>query len=95
VGSAESRGWRALVGELVRVGDPIAARASMIKRHLSGVLSYFKHHITNAGSEAINSVVQMLKKRAFGFRSFKNFRTAVLFRCGGLDLYPTSHLNAG
>lgn len=67
----------------------------MIKRHLSGVLSYFKHRITNAGSEAINSVVQMLKKRAFGFRSFENFRTAVLFRCGGLDLYPTSHLKAG
>ena len=67
----------------------------MIKRHLSGVLSYFKHRITNAGSEAINSVVQMLKKRAFGFRSFENFRIAVLFRCGGLDLYPRSHLKSG
>lgn len=27
--------------------------------------------------------------------SFQNFRTVVLFRCGGLDLYPTAHLKAG
>jgi transposase len=69
--------------------------AAMVKRHLPNVLTYFKHLITNAGSEAINSVVQMLKKRAFGYRNFENFRTVVLFRCGGLDLYPTSHLKAG
>ena len=66
----------------------------MIKRHLPNVLTYFTHRITNAGSEALNSVIQMLKKRAFGYRSFKNFRTAILFRCGGLDLYPT-HPKAG
>ena len=35
------------------------------------------------------------KKRAFGYRSFENFRTVVLFRCGGLDLYPSTHLKAG
>lgn len=55
----------------------------MVKRHLPNVLTYLKHRITNAGSEAINSVVQMLKKRAFGYRNFENFRTVVLFRCGG------------
>jgi len=38
----------------------------------------------------------MVKKRAFGFRSFPNFRVAVLFRCGDLNLYPrlASHPNA-
>jgi len=60
------------------------------------VLSYFANPITNAASEAINSTIQMIKKRAFGFRSFVNFRVAVLFRCGDLDLYPrfASHPNA-
>lgn len=67
---------------------PVKKVAAMVKRHLHNVLTYFKHRITNAGSEAINSVVQMLKKRAFGYRSFENFRTVVLFRCGGLELYP-------
>lgn len=51
----------------------------MIKRHLSGVLSYFKHRITNAGSEAINSVVQMLKKRAFGFGASRTFELPCCF----------------
>lgn len=64
----------------------------MVKRHLPNVLTYFKHRLTNAGSEAINSVIQMLKKRALGYRSFSNFRVAVLFRCGGLDLYPSQSL---
>ena len=30
----------------------------MVKAHLPNVLTYFKHRITNAGSEAINTVVQ-------------------------------------
>lgn len=75
--------------------EPVKKVAAMIRRHLPNVLTYFKHRITNAGSEAINSVVQMLKKRAFGYRNFDNFRTVVLFRCGGLDLYPTAHPKAG
>ena len=56
------------------------------------MLTFFKHRITNAGSEAINTVVQMLKKRAFGYRNFQNFRIVILFRCGGLNLYPATHL---
>jgi len=68
--------------------QPVKKVAAMIRRHLPGVLSYFKHRITNSASEALNSTIQMIKKRAFGFRSFDNFRTAVLFRCGGLQLRP-------
>lgn len=75
--------------------EPVKEVARMVKRHLHNVLTYFKHRITNAGSEAINSVLQMLKKRAFGYRNFQNFRTVVLFRCGGLDLYPAAHPKLG
>jgi transposase len=74
---------------------PVKKVAAMIARHLPNVLTYFEHRITNAASESINSVVQLLKKRAFGYRSFPNFRTAVLFRCGGLDLYPSTHPISG
>ena len=68
--------------------EPVRKVAAMIHRHLPNVLSYFTNAVTNAASEAINSTIQMIKKRAFGFRSFPNFRVSVLFRCGGLDLYP-------
>jgi transposase len=67
---------------------PVIKVAQMILRHLPNVMTYFSHRITNAVSESINAVVRLLQKRAFGYRSFSNFRTAVLFRCGGLDLYP-------
>src|SRR5439155_355985 len=47
---------------------PVRRVAAMIHRHLPNVLSYFKTPITNAASEAINSTIQMIKKRAFGYR---------------------------
>jgi transposase len=62
--------------------------ARMIERHLPNVLTYFKHRITNAASEGINAGVQLLSSRARGFRSFANFRVSILFRHGGLNLYP-------
>jgi len=68
--------------------DPVKKVAATVRRHLDGVLAYFTHRITNSASEALNSTIQMIKKRAFGFRSFPNFRYAVLFRCGGLQLHP-------
>lgn len=68
--------------------QPVKNVAAMIRRHLQGVLAYFTHRITNSSSEALNSTIQMIKKRAFGFRSFDNFRVAILFRCGNLQLYP-------
>ena len=79
------RGWHAWA---IRSRlPPVIEVARMIERHLPNVLTYFKHRITNAASESINSVVRLLQKRAFGYRSFNNFRIAVLFRCGGLELY--------
>jgi len=87
--AAGERWWQRWHGWAVRSRlAPVKKVARMVKSHLHNVLTYFKHRVTNAGSEALNSVVQMLKKRAFGYRSFMNFRIAILFHCGGLDLYP-------
>ena len=67
---------------------PVIKVAKMLKRHLPNLLSYFRHRITNATSEGFNSVIQALKYAARGFRSFKNYRTRILFFCGKLDLRP-------
>jgi transposase len=67
---------------------PVLEVARMIKRHLPNVLTYFRHRITNAMSEGIASKIQALKKGANGFRNRDNFKTAIYFHCGGLDLYP-------
>jgi transposase len=63
--------------------------AKMVKSHLHNILTYYAHGITNAVSEGINSAIQTIKKRAGGYRNVENFKTAIYFHCGGLDLYPT------
>lgn len=68
--------------------DPIVMAAKTIKRHLPNILTYFKHRITNAVAEGLNSKIQMVKEMACGFRSREHYRTAIYFHCGGLDLYP-------
>ena len=70
--------------------EPVKKVARMIKAHLPNVMTYFTHHITSATNEAINGVIKTLVKRSYGFRSFPNFRTAVLFHCGKLQLYPAT-----
>lgn len=71
---------------------PIKNVAVMLKKHLQGLLTYFRHRITNAQSEGFNSRVQAIKSAARGFRSFENYRIRILFYCGKLNLLPeTSH----
>ncbi len=67
---------------------PIIEAAKTLKRHLPNLLTYFKHWITNATTEGINSKIQMLKLMACGYRNREHYKTAILFHCGGLDLYP-------
>jgi transposase len=62
--------------------------ARMLKPHLENLLTYLKHHITNAVTEGFNSKIQSLKSAARGFRSFRNYRIRILFFCGKLNLYP-------
>jgi transposase len=40
----------------------------MLKTHLPNILTYFKHRITNAVSEGLNSKIQAIKATARGFR---------------------------
>ena len=68
--------------------QPVIEVAQMLKRHLDNLLTYLKHHITNAVTEGLNSKIQNLKSAARGFRNFRNYRIRILFFCGKLNLYP-------
>jgi transposase len=70
---------------------PVVEAARLIQRHLPNVMTYFTHRITNAVSEGLNSKIQTIKKRAYGFRNREHFKTAIYFHCGGLNLYPATH----
>ena len=68
--------------------EPIKAKARMIKSHLPNILTYFKHPISNAVAEGLNSKIQTIKANARGYRSFRGFRNSILFYCGDLDMAP-------
>ncbi len=71
--------------------EPVIEVARTLKRHLPGRLSYFAHPITNAGAESLDSRIQAIRVSARGYRNRENFKTAIFFHCGGLDLYPQTH----
>ncbi|MDR7486623.1 MAG: transposase, partial [Armatimonadota bacterium] len=76
--------WRATHSRL----QPVAEVAKLIRRHLPNILTYLRHRITNAGLEAVNAMIQWVKRTARGFRNAENCKTAIYFHCGGLNLYP-------
>jgi len=62
--------------------------AKMFNAHLKGVCNALVQGFSNAMAERLNGKIQEIKATARGYRTFKNFRSAILFFHGGLDLYP-------
>lgn len=70
---------------------PVMKAAKKLKKHERRLLNYFTHRITNSMSESLNGQIERLKRVANGFRNKTNFRIAILFHHGGLELYPVTH----
>ena len=69
---------------------PIQKVASMVLNHLQGILIAILKNATNAVSESKNNKIQHIKRNAYGFRNRERFKTAILFHCGGLQLYSNT-----
>ena len=74
---------------------PVIEKARMFRKYLRQILMYFRHRITNAVSEGLNSKIETIRKKAYGFRNREHFKTAIYFHCGGLNLYPVTHKKVG
>ncbi len=62
--------------------------AHTLAANLQGLLNAVKWKLTNAYAESINASIQEVKTVARGFRQFENFRIAILFFLGKLELNP-------
>jgi transposase len=60
----------------------------MFLNHAKGVVNALISNLNNAMAERLNGKIQEIKLRSRGYRKFENFRSAILFFHGGLDLYP-------
>jgi transposase len=56
--------------------------------HARGVVNALISGLNNAMAERLNGKIQEIKLTARGYRKFQNFRSAILFFHGGLNLYP-------
>jgi transposase len=68
--------------------EPMKKVARMLRERLGNVVTWWRHPITNAVSEGLNSRIQSIKSAARGFHSFASYRIRILFFCGKLDLKP-------
>jgi transposase len=83
------RGWTAMIDWMARSRlKPMVNVSRMLREHLWGIINAVVLKATNAHLESVNAKIQALKKRACGYRNRARFRDAILFHCGGLDLYP-------
>jgi transposase len=60
----------------------------MFKNHLNGIVNALVSSFNNAMAERLNGKIQEIKIAGRGYRKFENFRSAILFFHGGLNLYP-------
>ena len=66
----------------------ISKVAKMFINHFVGVCNALVETISNAMAERLNGKIQEIKTVGRGYRTYNNFRSAILFFNGGLNLYP-------
>jgi len=49
-----------------------------IRNHLDGISNYFRNRTTSGAMEGINNRIKLIKRQAYGFVNFSNFRERLL-----------------
>lgn len=49
-----------------------------LDHYMYGIQNYFKHQLTNAGSEGFNNKINLIKRRAYGFHDIEYFMLKIL-----------------
>ncbi len=65
--------------------DQIKDAAKTIKNHWNGIASWFRSNINNGILEGLNSVIQAAKRKARGFKTFKNLKIIAYLITAKLD----------
>lgn len=82
---AESLRWWIRRAKLSRL-EPFRKLAFCLQEHWSGIVAFLKTRVTNGVIEAINGLLQLAKRSARGFRSFKYFQAVAYLKAAKLKL---------
>ena len=66
--------------------EPFKKLSRTIQDHWEGILGFFPNRVTSAAIEAINGLIQIARRRARGYRNFKNLQAIAYWTAGRLDL---------
>jgi transposase len=66
--------------------EPFKKLVITIREHWEGVVAFMETRLTNGLIEAINGLLQLAKRMARGFRSFKTFRLIAYLKTANLKL---------
>lgn len=79
------RAKTALINLLDRMAHSKLSEIKTLRRTLqrwhNEILNYFKTRLTNARTEGFNNVAKLVQKRAYGYKSFRNYRLRLLSAC--------------
>lgn len=56
----------------------LSEAVSTIRNWFDSIVNYFAHRTTNGPAEGINNKIKVIKRMAYGFRNFANFRLRIL-----------------
>ena len=77
------------VQELMKHDLPHMDKVALaLRNNFQELLNYVKWKVSNGYAEAVDALIQEIKTVARGFRRFENFRIAILFFLGKLELDP-------
>lgn len=70
--------------------------ARTIRAHWDGVVAYLRTRVTNGAAEALNGIIQTVKRKSRGFRTFEYFRAMIYLVASHLrfdlpDPVPVTH----
>jgi transposase len=79
------RAHHALTAQTDRLADSVVPELQTFRRTLirwrREILEYFRTGLTNARTEGFNNKAKVVKKRAYGYRSFANYRLRLVNAC--------------
>ena len=69
-----------------KISDYMQTAVKTCKKYLKYIVNAVKYNFTNGVIEGINNKIKTLKRIAFGYRSFLNFKNRILIMCNLISL---------
>jgi transposase len=88
VDEATARRWiERLIADMADGDNPMEVRSlgRTLARWKDQIVAWHRSHVSNGPTEAANNLIKRVKRAAFGFTSFRNFRVRALLYAGKPD----------